>query len=70
MTIESLFSLFKSLTFLLLFSSCFFFLRYAFGEFDTGIVFTYIGFIYIAKYMVFVESKKFDGIETRNVTVV
>lgn len=46
------------------------FIRYTFGEFNTGIVFAYIGFIYIAKHMGFVKSKKFDGIETGNVTAV
>lgn len=46
------------------------FVRYTFGESNTGVVFAYIGFIYITKHMGFVESEKFDGIETRNVTAV
>lgn len=60
----------KIFYFCVLLSFVSYFVRHTFGEFNTGTVFAYVGFIHITKHMGFVESEKFDGIETRNVTAV
>lgn len=44
--------------------------RNSFRESSTGIIFTYIGFIYITKYMGNIKSEKFNYTKTRNVTIV
>lgn len=47
-----------------------FIIRYAFGQLDTGLVFAYVGFVYIAKHMGSVKSEKFNGTQARHVTAV